>query len=51
VDPDRAVIDQAKVTAYQRWLASDRGVGTKDYDELWRWSTADPAAFWSSIQD
>jgi hypothetical protein len=51
VDPDQAVIDQAKVTAYQRWLAADRGVGTKDYDERWRWSTADPAAFWSSIRD
>jgi acetoacetyl-CoA synthetase len=49
--PDQTVIDQAKVTAYQRWLAAERGVGTKDYDELWRWSTEDPAAFWSSIWD
>ena len=49
--PDQAVIDQAKVTAYQRWLAADRGVETKDYDELWRWSIEDPAAFWSSIWD
>jgi acetoacetyl-CoA synthetase len=49
--PDQAVIDQAKVTAYQRWLAADRGVETKDYDELWRWSIEEPAAFWSSIWD
>jgi acetoacetyl-CoA synthetase len=51
VDPDQAVIDQAKVTAYQRWLAADRGVGIKDYGELWRWSAEDLAAFWSSIRD
>ena len=49
--PDQRTVDQAAVTAYQRWLAAERGVDTTDYDELWRWSTRDPAAFWSTIWD
>jgi acetoacetyl-CoA synthetase len=49
--PDQDTVDRARVTAYRRWLAAERGVETGDYDALWRWSTADPAAFWSSIWD
>ena len=35
--------------AYMEWLASERGVRTQTYSELWRWSVADVEAFWSSI--
>jgi acetoacetyl-CoA synthetase len=33
------------------WLASERGVRTQTYSELWRWSVADVEAFWSSIAE
>jgi acetoacetyl-CoA synthetase len=42
---------QARVTAYQRWLAAERGIETADYDALWRWSAVDPVAFWPTIWD
>ncbi len=35
--------------AYMEWLASERGVRTQTYSELWRWSVADVEGFWSSI--
>jgi acetoacetyl-CoA synthetase len=49
--PGLLAIDRARVTAYQRWLAAERGVEARDYDALWRWSVADPAAFWPTIWD
>ncbi|HWG15020.1 MAG TPA: acetoacetate--CoA ligase [Streptosporangiaceae bacterium] len=49
--PGPETVGRARVTAYRRWLATERGVETDDYDALWSWSTADPAAFWSTIWD
>jgi acetoacetyl-CoA synthetase len=49
--PGPETVGRARVTAYRRWLAAERGVETDDYDALWSWSTADPAAFWSTIWD
>jgi acetoacetyl-CoA synthetase len=49
--PGPDVMDRARVTAYRRWLAAERGVETADYDALWRWSAGDPAAFWPTIWD
>lgn len=42
---------QSNVARYQRWLADERGITTRDYDELWRWSVSDLDAFWRSIWD
>ncbi len=36
---------------YQDWLARRRGLRFNAYDELWRWSVDQPAAFWLSIRD
>ena len=50
--PTQADIEQARITDYARWLAASRGDGSTaapDYHELWRWSVAEPADFWSSI--
>jgi acetoacetyl-CoA synthetase len=33
------------------WLASERGVFTETYAELWRWSVDDIEDFWSSIAE
>ena len=47
--PDAATIDQARITHYARWLAAERNVLTEGYEQLWRWSVAEPGPFWASI--
>ncbi len=49
--PDAAVTERARVTAYLRWLATERGLGLDGYDALWGWSTSHPAEFWATIWD
>jgi acetoacetyl-CoA synthetase len=50
--PTEADIELARITAYSRWLADNRGVRTDgSYRALWQWSVQDPAGFWSSIWD
>jgi acetoacetyl-CoA synthetase len=57
--PSAAQIERAKITAYRRWLASERGVelpgepggGAAGYRALWEWSVTEPAAFWDSVWD
>jgi acetoacetyl-CoA synthetase len=39
------------LTAYQRWLARERGIELGGYHELWAWSVADLEGFWGSIWD
>ncbi len=46
-EPDAKIKKNARITRYMAWL--DRGF--EDYQQLWDWSVADPAAFWSSIWD
>jgi acetoacetyl-CoA synthetase len=41
----------ARITLYEDWLQSRRGLSFATYDELWDWSTTDLAGFWSSIWD
>ena len=38
-----------RMTRYRRWLAEHRGLRFDSYDALWRWSTSDLTAFWSSL--
>ncbi|HEX7996290.1 MAG TPA: AMP-binding protein, partial [Streptosporangiaceae bacterium] len=50
--PTQADIEQSRITGYARWLAERRGDGqdlAAGYHDLWRWSVAEPADFWSSI--
>ncbi|MGH3275980.1 MAG: acetyl-coenzyme A synthetase N-terminal domain-containing protein, partial [Streptosporangiaceae bacterium] len=50
--PGAATIARARITHYARWLTAERGAVLGDgYDELWRWSVADPGRFWASIWD
>ena len=55
--PDAATIERARITHYARWLRDTRQVSLPDashhggYDDLWRWSVADPGRFWVSIWD
>jgi acetoacetyl-CoA synthetase len=41
----------SNVARYQRWLATERGVHTDDYESLRRWSVTDLEGFWRSIWD
>jgi acetoacetyl-CoA synthetase len=49
--PSAAVIEQAGITRYARWLA-ERGIAaTASYPQLWQWSVGQPAEFWASVWD
>jgi acetoacetyl-CoA synthetase len=45
------MVERARLTAYMRWLARERGRELSTYEELWRWSVTDLEGFWSSIWD
>ena len=47
--PDR--IARANVTAFIRWLASERGLDFDGYPALWRWSVTDLDGFWRAVWD
>jgi acetoacetyl-CoA synthetase len=49
--PDAARIERTTIRRYARWLAETRGITTRSYDDLWRWSTTELEAFWASIWD
>lgn len=49
--PSEQRIEHARLTHYQRWLDSSKGIKHHNYSELWRWSIEDIQAFWSSIWD
>ena len=40
-----------RVGRYVGWLERERGLRFETYDDLWRWSTSDLAAFWQSVWD
>ena len=50
-EPDDRTIRNARVTRFMNWLAADRGPALDGYEDLWRWSVTDPAAFWSAVWD
>jgi acetoacetyl-CoA synthetase len=37
------------ITAFEAWLARERGLRFDHYEELWRWSVDDAEGFWSAI--
>jgi acetoacetyl-CoA synthetase len=41
----------SNVTRYLDWLRTHRGRVLVDYDALWRWSVAEPEAFWGTLWD
>lgn len=44
--PSAEETDLSNVARFAEWLVA-RGIPASDYHELWAWSVADPAAFWS----
>jgi acetoacetyl-CoA synthetase len=50
-EPSQLLIDGSVMLEYMRWLAANRDLHFQTYAELWQWSIADLAAFWTSIVD
>ena len=50
-EPDDKTVRGARVTRFMTWLETSRGVRHSGYEDLWRWSVTDPAAFWSAVWD
>ncbi len=47
--PER--VNKANLTAFTRWLATERGKAFGSYAELWQWSIDDLEGFWQAIWD
>jgi acetoacetyl-CoA synthetase len=47
--PTERTIREARITGYAGWLRDAGGPDLRGYDELWRWSVAEPEAFWASL--
>jgi acetoacetyl-CoA synthetase len=48
-EPSERSVAEARITGYAAWLRDGRGLDLGTYDDLWRWSVAQPGAFWASI--
>jgi acetoacetyl-CoA synthetase len=49
--PPADVLDRSRIGRYLAWLARERDLHFDSYDEAWRWSVAEPGAFWRSVWD
>jgi acetoacetyl-CoA synthetase len=49
--PHDAVVAEAPVEQFRRWLNARRGMDLSDYDALWAWSVTDLEGFWAAIWD
>ncbi|MCC6468797.1 MAG: acetoacetate--CoA ligase [Alphaproteobacteria bacterium] len=49
--PSPSRIAAANLSSFRARVAQDWGVRTSDFPSLWRWSTAEPAKFWTSLWD
>ena len=49
--PDAASIENARITAYTRWLAAQLGLELATYEDLWQWSVTESSQFWASVWD
>jgi len=47
--PPPDAVSRTVLMAFVNWLGERHGKTFTDYDELWRWSTTDPAQFWTAI--
>ncbi len=49
--PEKTRAAQTTLGAFSVWMASRAGKPFSDYDELHRYSTDNPAEFWSALWD
>ena len=48
-EPSKEIVDNSVLTEYVTWLEKNKNVRFESYQSLWKWSTAELEAFWSSI--
>ena len=49
--PSEEVQQQANLTHYWQWLASEKGLSFENYEALWEWSINHLEDFWASVWD
>jgi acetoacetyl-CoA synthetase len=49
--PSQERVEKAKLTAFTRWLATERGKSFATYQDLWQWTVDDLEGFWQAIWD
>jgi acetoacetyl-CoA synthetase len=49
--PEKSRAAQTTLATFSTWMASRAGKSFDEYDDLHRYSIADPAEFWSSFWD
>ena len=42
-------VAQSNLTAFQQWLAQEKGLSLEGYEALYQWSITERASFWESI--
>src|SRR5688572_7243364 len=47
--PSKEFIEQANLSQYIKWLATNKNLLFQDYHELWKWSVDKPEFFWESL--
>jgi acetoacetyl-CoA synthetase len=47
--PDETFIKNSNLYHFKDWLQSNYGLKFEKYDQIWKWSTDQPAAFWESL--
>jgi acetoacetyl-CoA synthetase len=50
-EPDQKTVHDARITRFMNWLEARDKLHPGGYEDLWRWSVTEPAAFWSSVWD
>ena len=49
--PPSSFVEGSNLHRFRSWLITRDGSSFKSYDELWRWSVAEPERFWQAIWD
>lgn len=49
--PSESFKQNSNLNRYREWLRDNRGLLFPGYEDLWRWSTDNSEAFWSSLVD
>ena len=49
--PSPEQVADSRTQAFRDWLRTERDVSLADYDELWRYSVADPDGFWGAVAE
>ncbi|WP_166354815.1 acetoacetate--CoA ligase [Phytoactinopolyspora limicola] len=49
--PDNQQVATSQIARFRDWLRSRDIVDVHNYDDLWRWSVTEPAAFWGALAE